>query len=222
MVAGQCKESSMALCEATYVLRQIISEGSMPELLNPSSMPTADQLLSTASLVQVHGEAIAWDANPSFVNGAMFPLFDRALSIKIHDTASAQDLLNLDFVRRLAAVVLYNKGLLCHCQALQKGDSREMYKALSYYQAAMGSILSAHDHLKYTAPILVLALLNNMGHIRCHHHDRDEARTCLDMLRHIFDESGAEEFLEEEDSLFFYFTIFTTCPNDALAIAPAA
>lgn len=156
---------------------------------------------------------------PSLFNSGVFPIFNRGILVNVdveNDHAFPGEV-----DRRLIATLLYNTALLHHIRGIRTGESELLTKALSLYQGAFVSLTGMWNRLQKSDTLLILALLNNMGHIRAHNFDRKEACCCLDMLKHFFSESGGDQTLIEEESLFFYLTTFIFA-NEPLITSPAA
>ena len=233
MQQQQYLEASRILRNAVEVLRHTTAEESSDSSLkathaspahhapcqNNSSTNTNNNKRLYDS-VQIPGHYFA--SSSACNSSGMFPFFNRALLINL-DSAEilrTNNPFENDLIRRLAAVLLYNLALVHHSCGIRTGGSEDLSKALSFYQGAFMSLSSIWDSLTVSDSLLVLALLNNMGHIRANNLDRKEACGCLDLLRRFFAECRGNCLIEEE-SIFFYITTFIFS-EEPLTASPAA
>lgn len=120
------------------------------------------------------------------------------------------------------AVLLYNSGLAHHTLALQEDSSDELKSALRFYKMALKVIRSSMPRtMKEDFYVVVLALLNNMGHVWCHFCEAIEAQSCrqqLDNLLEIF----LPGIMSDDDADFFYFEKMYRQQGYIYCAAPAA
>jgi tetratricopeptide (TPR) repeat protein len=125
----------------------------------------------------------------------------------------------------LAPVLLYNMGLAYHCQGIRNGTSRELKLALQLYKA---SLQVFEDERQCFSSLcnqadLLLALINNMGHIFSHFYDLKGMDRCQRHLQ-ILLESTPELFalFEEEEEDFTFFASALSSSYYKLHVAAAA
>ena len=154
-------------------------------------------------------------------NGA-FHFFNRALVLD-STRAAVGEASHVDIDQyKISAILLYNAGVCTHIKGIKSGASGDLATALLFYQNAF-SLLTQTNAIqavsdRYT--LLVMALLNNMGYIKCQSCDHQACEICLDTMRRIFP-SAEHARLQETDMLFFYLTTFLV-PVEHLCASPAA
>jgi hypothetical protein len=155
----------------------------------------------------------------SSTSGA-FALFDRALVL---DQKEADELQTNDVKQSLllAAIVLYNAGLSHHLRGLLGCDTTELHNALRMYKMASCLLSSESFNEEPEEHLLVLALLNNMGHISSFFFDMDHAWQCLDVMRDCFHQASDSPELSDEDLDFFSMASMLVSSKNLLG-APAA
>lgn len=147
----------------------------------------------------------------------IFPLYERAFAFH-----SRCDLRN-DHVL-FNAVLLYNIGLAHHRLGLMqlKESDKNLQQALRFYKCGLSVVrqnaLQASSGENYF--ILVLAFLNNMGHIFSHFFRDDEAASCRDHLDVLLETVPID--LREEDSEFFHLSKLYRSAGSCNIAAPAA
>lgn len=85
---------------------------------------------------------------------------------------------------RIQAMLLYNLGLTVHLQAMRSGRSEELKGALQLYEMAFSVVenswqLMCLDDLM----LLMMALLNNLGHIHATLYNMPQTQCCVDWLK---------------------------------------
>lgn len=135
---------------------------------------------------------------------------------------------------QVAAVVLYNMALLHHGQGLlDKTKTGQVNVALlkqarEFYQAAQKiAFTNWAEPTFYSMYSLVLALANNLGHLhsqtRSSLYDFAEMTAYLNYSVKLVSHPCVSTFVTEEDSEFFYLSIFTFMDSvSGLCLAPAA
>ena len=86
--------------------------------------------------------------------------------------------------------VLFNLALCYHMQGLQGNKQVDLLsKALNFYRAAhaLASTISPSNE---TGHVLMLATINNMGHIHALLHEKEEEQSCLLMMRNLISSYG--------------------------------
>jgi hypothetical protein len=116
-------------------------------------------------------------------------------------------------------------GLAYHCQGIRNGTSRELKLALQLYKA---SLQVFEDERQCFSSLcnqadLLLALINNMGHIFSHFYDLKGMDRCQRHLQ-ILLESTPELFalFEEEEEDFTFFASALSSSYYKLHVAAAA
>ena len=151
----------------------------------------------------------------------VFHFFNRALVLDVPRAVGEESHVVVDHYK-ISAVLLYNAGLCSHIRGIHSGSSRDLSTALHFYRYSF-SLLTDTNALQAVDDrdsLLVMALLNNMGHINAQSCDHQASKVCLETMRRVFSSTGGAA-LEEADSLFFYLTSFLV-PVEHLCATPAA
>jgi hypothetical protein len=122
---------------------------------------------------------------------------------------------------RVSSVLLYNAALGHHINAVQSGSSRELASALQFYQYAFSLLTGSNNEVETEDVLLLLALINNMGHVYSNTFNLPAADHCMDMLHSFFTATEGDSRLVESDSLFFYMNTFLV-KMEQFSSAPAA
>jgi tetratricopeptide (TPR) repeat protein len=108
----------------------------------------------------------------------------------------------------LAPVLLYNMGLAYHCQGIRNGTSRELKLALQLYEASLKVFENKRQHFSslYNQADLLLALINNMGHIFSYFYDLKGMDRCQRHIQTLLESTPEvfELFQEEEEDYTFF------------------
>jgi hypothetical protein len=120
-----------------------------------------------------------------------------------------------------SACMLYNMGLLHHRYAVKTGRTSKLEKALKFYEMALMT-LNHQARISEMESIdnLVLALCNNVGHIKSLFFDRAGAQSCSAYIQEALRAMETDITLCCDDLEFFYMT--TLLGNINLSLAPAA
>ncbi|CAB9500488.1 unknown protein [Seminavis robusta] len=199
LMQGRYEESQALLHVA---LRNLMSVAS-PEVTNerPQAFMAGESLYFESFIIPFN--------NATGTSSEAFDVFNRALVIRPGGNPAAAIAGCPHLLERLATVLLYNLALSLHLRALETGSSKNLRMALHIYQRAMALLVNVNTGAVDDDSIVALALLNNMGHIHeasfsCH----KEASTCLSLLRQIFEGIDSSHALRDDESLFFYLTLF--------------
>lgn len=145
-------------------------------------------------------ESILFEFVPPNISGGtgMFTVFNRALVVTGSAPANSH---------KTTGSILYNIALCHHIRGMKLGSSEELAKALQFYHMAFSVVSNACDErsLEDEDTILILALLNNSGHIHASFFNQNETHHCHELLQRCF-ESSEGSSLMQDDSLFFYIT----------------
>lgn len=123
------------------------------------------------------------------------------------------------------SVLLYNIGLAHHRLGVThiRDSTKNMQEALRYYKCALNMV--RQNTLHTTAGdqlfLIVLALLNNMGHVFCHFFREQDAKACRTHLDSLL-ESSIPVVLTDQDSDFFLLGKFFRSAGHCNAAAAAA
>jgi tetratricopeptide (TPR) repeat protein len=105
-------------------------------------------------------------------------------------------------------VLLYNMGLAYHCQGIRNGTSRELKLALQLYEASLKVFENKRQHFSslYNQADLLLALINNMGHIFSYFYDLKGMDRCQRHIQTLLESTPEvfELFQEEEEDYTFF------------------
>ena len=154
-----------------------------------------------------------------------FAIYDRALHMSLGSiplTGVPSFYCNL-----LAGVLLYNLGLAHHLDALQRGDSQMLAKALDFY--SMSHITLTNDcsglmdrHVELLS-LGLLAIANNVGHIHAYFRNLEETKICGGELRRRLTTLLCNNAVSDEDEEYVVFLLNMTFLSESeLLCAPAA
>lgn len=95
---------------------------------------------------------------------------------------------------RLQAMLLYNLGLTLHFQAMRSGRSDELQGALDLYEMAFSIVENSWQRLDVDdLMLLLMGILNNLGHIHSNLYNMERTQTCVDWLKAL---AGHPAFLK--------------------------
>ena len=126
------------------------------------------------------------------------------------------------FEDHIAAVLMYNTGLLCHRQALEIGNSKMLERALFMYEMAVSTLQqnASYRNNNNISGLFMLALASNMGHIHSHMFHHEEARSCRTLLENLINDEIEQSDGGVEDCHFFLESL--QFKEFGLTLAPAA
>jgi hypothetical protein len=151
----------------------------------------------------------------------VFAFYSRAIAIEVYrDEASAWS----RCVPHIPAVLLYNAAFILHQQAMRTRAMPDFVRALDLYQKSL-SVLQTTTLCGWTMDgldILLLALVNNMGHCYSHLKSHYRAKLCLEAVCHLLQMSSHNPVaVTEEDYGFFRLSILFGSKCNRI-LAPAA
>ena len=218
MQRGNAKAAVKILRRALFGLRQDTNKPMAPQSASFIPMAAA-QGVPIESVSVLHPYLDIKEASTENI----FAFYPRAFTLSPHQEAS-----------QIAAVVLYNMALLHHAQGLLcKNKSGQVNVALlkqarDFYEAAQKiAFTNWAEPTFYNMYSLVLAIANNLGHIHSQTksslYDFSQMTTYLNYSVKLVSHPCVSSFVTEEDSEFFYLSIFTFMDSvSGLCLAPAA
>ena len=219
---GKCAESAREIRHALSQLKKVImhpdDDSAISEDSSDSSTTYVDMDAESSSFSEDNESPISSiivpvETGASIAQIGAFSLFNRALVITQRDQIMTMR------ESRVSCILLYNAALCHHIEGFQSGCSQELSSALQFYQYAFSLLTEAND-VENDDLLLLLSLINNMGHIYSNVFDFPAAEHCMDMMNRFFS-TGADQYLGECDSLFFYMNTFLV-RMDQFSSAPAA
>ena len=109
----------------------------------------------------------------------------------------------------ISTVLHFNIGLVYHRLACRSGASHHYYQALEWYEnaalllegnALAGVYLTELD-------ILLLAIMNNMGHVHSHFNNLEQAQHIMKRMLTVFFLSESKSLMTKDEYVFFYTNI---------------
>ena len=158
-----------------------------------------------------------------------FTLFNRAFVVEASDLRSLHEFEQ----REILAVFLYNIALSHHIMALQaaaaaatsakRADLENKYyeAAHSFYEIAVNT-LDQEQHEGTVRFLLLLALLNNMGHIFSKFYNHIGTRNCCGLIRDILTIVPASTTGERDNDFAFFYTCSLFHHAQKRTLVPAA
>ena len=218
---GKLAESLRVIRTALTGLNEVIEQG--------ASAPSPDANMAEATRSSPIAEkdmidSVTVSVDPQTLSNAhygVFHFFNRAIVVDAPEALGDESHVIVDHYK-ISAVLLYNAGLCNHIKGLQSGSARDLATALHCYQYAL-SLLTDTNAIQAVSDqdaLLVLALLNNMGHLNSQSFDHPASKICLETMRRIFPATESL-LLKQEDSIFFYLTVFLV-PVEQVCASPAA
>lgn len=160
-----------------------------------------------------------------------FSLFNRALHLSLDNIPVTG--VPLVYCHFLSGILLYNIGLSHHLEALKKGGSKMLSRALDFYTMSHVTLTTEQSCPQLRGRcadlqnFLLMSLVNNMGHIHAYFRNIDEAKICggelckrLSPLVCGYDGRPAVSNDDDEYRVFFLNVCFFS--ESELSSAPAA
>jgi len=131
-----------------------------------------------------------------------FLLFDRALMIPAEVVSLVEQSAPLQNLA--AAILMYNMGLSYHLEGLRMGMSWRLLQANRFYSMSY-CLLSDEDLISQPelSALVMMALVNNTGHIHSYFCNFYEASICSQDLLTYYHDQSYENLLSEEESTIF-------------------
>jgi hypothetical protein len=122
------------------------------------------------------------------------------------------------------AFILYNMGLALHIKGMEhKKHAQSLHLAVKFYKLSLGVLENACDNGRPNEVVLLLlAIFNNMGHIRSHFADIKEALHCVQWLRSLVTAKSPLLLPHLRDEHSFFTLSVLIPPGSEFALAPAA
>lgn len=176
-----------------------------------------------SNLGQFHGRFDTQKAAEKTAPSNAFKLFNKIFLLDYSMVSSDEMTLNEMLAARLhlAAIVLYNTGLISHRTAIACGKDCDLKISKILYERSYSCLYTSLQLGLYSSKLnlLVLGLFNNLGFLHCHIGNQKESTQLHDQLYFLFLSFCYE--LEREDYVFFYMT-FLLYPRGWHHFAPAA
>lgn len=184
MAEGKNREAYYLLNQGLHALQQLIEN--RHTVVERWTVSTECKVVIP---VQLSSSQI--DANLTYSPDNFFHLYEKAFVV----TNDAVDTMHPHALQdRVAATIMYNVGLLCHRQALLRGNSTMLQRALFMYEMAtstVGRAFKGKTQIDEMDGLFMMALTNNMGHIYSHLFQLEEAMSCRRALEELV--TDAEE-----------------------------
>jgi hypothetical protein len=148
-----------------------------------------------------------------------FPIFNHAFTLSKSADLVASVSKNYD---RFMAMLLYNMGLSLHIQALRSGKSAELRGALDLYGMSFSVVEANWELFPVDDLMLILmALLNNLGHINSIFYNTDQIQVCIDWLKALTGHPAFLKLLQMDQYASFSLNILVVM-NQTERCSPAA
>jgi hypothetical protein len=122
----------------------------------------------------------------------------------------------------MTAIMLYNKALTYHTNAVRSGATKKLHRALKLYRMSFRVLQENPDISCDMVDLLLLALVNNMGFIYSHFYDWAEMKKSHEILHSLFMSTcDISNSLEAEEYTFFSYVISPHYQTSSVS-APAA
>ena len=109
----------------------------------------------------------------------------------------------------ISTVLHFNIGLVYHRLACRSGASHHYYQALEWYENAAllleGNALAGVYLIELD--ILLLAIMNNMGHVHSHFNNLEQAQHIMKRMLTVFFLSESKSLMTKDEYVFFYTNI---------------
>lgn len=188
--------SKSSLLDARLFNLAVNAEPPPRQLFIVRSMPTGAALNKVVTIPR--------DSN----TGNIFTVYNRGFEFNMD-----VDLANVDewstCVRKIPIVLYFNARLCHHFKATRNASGccsvDELEQALDYYQCAFACVrnVASRDRSDLEWSILVMGLLNNMGHCFFALNQTNQAMVCLKRLRLAYERSSQRNRLYREELSFF-------------------
>jgi hypothetical protein len=160
-----------------------------------------------------------------------FSIYNRALHFSTgHNNDNITESgVTRSFCHHMSGIFLYNIGLAHHLEALQRGNSQLLAKALDFYSMAHLAIRADQTTpLEIQAQLLnlgELAIVNNIGHIHAYFRNLEATRLCGGEVGRrllIFKCITSNASLDENDEYTIFFLNMAFVSMSEFLCAPAA
>eukprot|EP00523_Entomoneis_sp_CCMP467_P007353 CAMPEP_0168734212 /NCGR_PEP_ID=MMETSP0724-20121128/8694_1 /TAXON_ID=265536 /ORGANISM="Amphiprora sp., Strain CCMP467" /LENGTH=227 /DNA_ID=CAMNT_0008781303 /DNA_START=29 /DNA_END=712 /DNA_ORIENTATION=+ len=121
----------------------------------------------------------------------------------------------------LSLVLFYNMGLASHAMGVNTGRSNSLQRALRLYRKVY-ALLNEHGHGIPGVSLLLLATVNNMGHIFAMLLNLDGMVSCHANIQTILTGTDGAELSTSDLDFFFMTVVLGSTDQGRLPMAPAA
>lgn len=178
----------------------------------------ADQASKIGILCSVRIQESDISEQSSIPSDNILTFYDRTFIFLNHRDVDFQSAVNKS---SLSAMLLYNLAVSHHSQGIRQGNTHELAMALRFYRLSHCVLEKVKDVVNLEIHLLILmALLNNMGHIHASYYNVDQTSRCIEWLQRAIT-SKHSGILEDVDYEFFYIHL-KVIPVEHLKFAPAA
>ena len=126
-----------------------------------------------------------------------FSVFNHALTIPNVCLLDSNVVKNYE---RLQSMLLYNLALTLHFQAMRSGRSEELRGALDLYEMAFSVVENSWQRLDVDdLMLLLMAILNNLGHIHSNLYNMERTQTCVDWLKALAGHPAFLKIMQRDD-----------------------
>jgi hypothetical protein len=205
-----------------YMLAEADDEGSSQSaaMYDPEEMRTAQ-----AGPVGVELEGPLFSKDPKSSPGNLFHLYNTAFALPTKESYRPTVATQSQDQDRLSAVLFYNMALSNHTQAFSPDNNtmESLNSALRLYQMSFTIIQGNAELVEEDSGffLLLLGLVNNMGHIYSHFCMNDKAQECGAYLEMLTSLPSAEEIMYE-DEMYFFMRQVVFCSFHHCIVASAA
>ena len=144
-----------------------------------------------------------------------FTIFNKALHFEKFEPATL-----LSDKTRVASVFLYNIGLAYHREGIQTGTSHFLHRALEFYKMAFETLDQSESFDTDFITFVMLAVTNNIGHIKSHFFEIDEMQECRSLLHSLLSTTVPGACMGEDEYAFFHHSL--VFQSSVVRFAPSA
>lgn len=183
----------------------------------------SDQEIHAQGPVGVELEGPLFNSDPLSSPGNLFSVYNMAFALPTVE--SSPNATQFQDQERLSTVLFYNMALANHCEgltfSLDSNSTESLKSALRLYQMSFATIQANAELVEERGFfLLLLGLVNNMGHIYSHLCMHEKAHECANYLEMITTLPIADEM--HDDEMDFFINQLTFCSFHHCIAAPAA
>jgi tetratricopeptide (TPR) repeat protein len=209
-----------SLCNERYAESLAIFRSALKELLSwvgdeDETMEAKSQLAELKMVAvpvlssRLEGKELHFDDHHAFSLYGSVLMVDRDTSVAVLSSS--------DDVNHLAAMILYNMGLIYHLMAVRSSKSRAVNfnKALRMYEHS-AEVIEKSCNISF-GQLLCLAVANNMAHVHAYFFNMSQVRRYVDIISSTL----AGNSTVEEEHVHFRMNVVVTKGHNELAAAAA-
>lgn len=223
MQDGKLSESVSLLKDCLTPIKHQIENGQADDFHQVEQISVAKNTLGEAKAIRTiqsvsvaKAESVPDDFYLLTLN-TFFPFFERAFLVP----RSERSQLKIQGTVSLA-ILLYNIGLVLHKEGTSNPDSKKLFNALTFYELALSAIQNEWNNIEMQDILpMLLALVNNMGHIHWHFVNFQKVVRCYEWLKDLTALGEGSNSLNDEDYALFYL-VANSFDDLELSCAPAA